>query len=85
MRNKFSNIRHLIDNSLDIFTRAETKLDCSFPENQLILPGMRKPFRLDVTSRKGKLLGFANNDIQSKCLQSFHLPRDIKAILFEII
>ena len=84
IRKKFSSIPHLIDNNLDIFAIAETKLDSSFPESQFILPGMRKPFRLDVTSRKGRLLVFVSNNIPSKYLQSFHLPGDIQAIPFEI-
>ena len=74
-------IPRLIDNDLDIFAIAETKLDSSFPESQFILPGMRKPFRLYVTSRKGGLLVFVNNDIPSKYLPSF---QDIQAIPFEI-
>ena len=77
IRNKFSSIPHLIDNNLDIFAIAETKLDSSFPESQFLLPGMRKPFRLDVTSRKGGLLVFVNNDIPSKYLRSFHIFLDI--------
>ena len=69
---------------MDIFAIAETKLDSSFPESQFLLPGMRKPFRLDVTSRKGGLLVFVNNDIPSKYLRNFHLPGDIQAIPLEI-
>ena len=42
-----------------------------------------KPFRLDVTSRKDRLLAFVNNDIPSKYLRSFNLPGDIQAIPFE--
>ena len=45
---------------------------------------MRKPFRLDVTSRKNGSLLFVNNDIPSKYLRSFHLPGDLQAIPFEI-
>ena len=67
-----------------IFAIAETKLDSLFPESQFILSGIRKPFRLDVTNRKGGLLMFVNNDIPSKDLRGFHLPRDIQAIPFEI-
>ena len=84
IRNKFSSISHLIDNNLDIFAIAKTKLDSSFPESRFILPGMREPFRLDVTSRKGGLLVFFNTDIPSKYLRSFHLPGDIQAITFGI-
>ena len=45
---------------------------------------MRKPFQLDVTSRKSGLLVFVNNDTPSNYLQSFHLPGDIQAIPLEI-
>ena len=84
IRNKFTGIPHLIDNNLDIFATAKTKLDSSFPESHFVLSGMRKPFRLDVTSRKGGLLVFVNNDVLSKYLRSFHLPGDIQAIPFEV-
>ena len=83
-RSKFSSILHLIDNNFNIFSIAETKLDSSLLESQFILPGMRKPFRLEVTSRKGGLPIFVNNDIPSKYLQSFHLPEEIQAVPFEI-
>ena len=83
VRSNFFSIPHLIDNNTDIFTIAETKLDSSFPDSQFIIPGMRKPFRLDVTSRKGGLLVFVNNDIPCKYLRNFHLPRDIQAIPIE--
>ena len=69
---------------MDIFAIAETKLDSLFPEGQFLLPGMRKSFRLDVASRKVRLLLFLNNDIPSKYLQNFHLPGDIQAIPLEI-
>ena len=84
MRNKFSSIPHLIDNNLDRFAIAETKLDSPFPESQFILPEMRNSFRLDETSRTGGLLMFVNNYIPSKYLRRFHLPLDIHAIPCEI-
>ena len=65
-------------------SQAETKLDSTFLESHFILPGGRKPFRLDVTGRRGELLVFLNNDIPSKYIQSFHLPGDIQAIPYEI-
>ena len=44
---------------------------------------MRKPFRLDASSREGGLLVFVNNDIPSKYLRSFHLPGHIQTIPLE--
>ena len=84
IRNNFPSISHLIDNNLDIFAIAEKKLVSSFPESQFILPGMKKPIRFDVTSRKGGLLVFFNNDIPSKYLRSFYLLGDIQAFPLEI-
>ena len=74
---------HLIHNNLNIIAIAETKLDSWFPESQFILLGMGTSV-LDVTSIKGGLLVFVNNDIPSKYTWSFHLPGDIQAIHFEI-
>ena len=79
----FSDISCLIENNLDIFIVAETKLDSSFPESLFLVEGMTKPCRLDIPTKKGALLVFVNKDISSKCLQSFHLPGDIQAIPFE--
>ena len=56
----------------------------SFTENQFLLEEMKKPYRLEVTSKKGELLAFVNKDIPSKYLRDFHLPRNIHAILTEI-
>ena len=69
---------------MDKFTIVKTKLDSSFPESQLLLPEIRKPFRLDVTGKKGGLLVFVNNDIPSKYLRSFHLLGEILAMPSEI-
>ena len=63
---------------MDIFTMAKTKLDSSFPESQFLLPGMRKPFWLDVTSTKNRLLVFLSSNIPSKYQVS------IQTIPFEI-
>ena len=84
IRNNFPSISHLIDNNLDILAIAEKKLVSSFPESQFILPGMKKPIRFDVTSRKGGLLVFFNNDIPSKYLRSFYLLGDIQTFPLEI-
>jgi len=69
---------------LDIFAIAETKLDASFPENQFLIDGMGKPYRLDVSDKKGGLLLFVNKDIPSKYLQTLEVPKDIQVIPIEI-
>ena len=45
---------------------------------------MKKPYRFDVSSRKGGLLVYINKNISSKYLRSFHLPNDIQAIPIEV-
>ena len=84
VRNKFYSIPPLIEHNIDIFALAETKLDSSFPESQFLLEGMKKPYRFDVSSRKGGLLVYVNKNISSKYLRSFHLPNDIQAIPIEV-
>ena len=46
---------------------------------------MGKPYRLDVSEKKGGLLLFVNRDIPSKYLQSFPIPKDIQVIPIEMI
>ena len=44
---------------------------------------MKKPYRFDVSCRKGGLLLHVNKNISSKYLQSFHLSNDIQVIPIE--
>ena len=45
---------------------------------------MKKPYRFDVSSRKGGLLEYINKNISSKYLWSFHLPNEIQDIPIEV-
>ena len=45
---------------------------------------MKKPYRFDVSSRKGGLLVYVNKNISSKYLRTFHLANDIEAISIEV-
>ena len=45
---------------------------------------MKKPYRFDVSSRKGGLLVYVNKNISSKYLRSLHLSNDIQAIPIEV-
>ena len=80
VRNKFDSIPPLIEHNIDIFALAESL----FPESQFLLEGMKKPYRFDLSSRKGELLVYVNKNISSKYLRSFHLPNDIQAIPSEV-
>ena len=48
VRNKFYSILPLIKHNIDIFAIAESKLDSSLPESQLLLEGMKKRYRFVV-------------------------------------
>ena len=70
--------------NIDIFAIAETKLGSSFPESQFFLERIEKPYRFDVSSRKGGLLVYVNKNVLSKYLRSFHLPNDMQVIPIEV-
>ena len=47
IRNKFSCLKELVSDNIDVLVIEETKLDETFPENAFIIPGYKKPFRKD--------------------------------------
>ncbi|MCH2406024.1 MAG: hypothetical protein MK200_07515 [Nitrosopumilus sp.] len=51
--NKFDALKVIIENRLDVLVLVETKLDDSFPEQQFIIDGYKKPYRLDRNSNGG--------------------------------
>ena len=69
---------------VDILAVAESKLDDSFPDNQFILPGYKKPLRLDVNGRSGGLLVYVNDQIPSRRLNTFVFDKDIQVVPFEL-
>ena len=84
IRNKFPHLSDVVLGKIDYLAIAETKLDSSFPSNQFIIPGLRKPYRLDVSGSSGGLLVYVNNDIPSRVLKAYELPHDIQAIPIEL-
>ena len=47
LQNKFEFLISLIKDNIDVLMISETKLDQSFPTNQLMINGFSIPFRLD--------------------------------------
>ena len=45
--NKFSSLKELVSNNIDVLVIQETKLDETFPEKSFIIPGFKAPFRQD--------------------------------------
>ena len=84
IRNKFTAIKEAIKNNLDIIIFSETKLGDSFPTGNFLIPGYKQPYRLDVSETKGGLLIFIRDDIPSRPLNQFKLPKDIQMLPIEI-
>ena len=59
---KFVQLREIIGKNLDILTIQETKLDSSFPDEQFILNGYSKPYRLDRNRYGGGVLIYVRED-----------------------
>ena len=84
VRNKLDQLIEYLGNTINILMIAETKLDESFPDSQFKIPGMKKPYRLDVTSNSGGLLVYIDTNISSKMIFLNSTPKDIQALIFEI-
>ena len=58
LRNKFDQLKCIINDKIDILIIGDTKLDGSFPENQFMIDGYKKPYRL--LDRNGKTFQVMN-------------------------
>ena len=84
IRNKFDDLKLVIDENVDILCIAETKIDESFPTAQFILPGYHKPYRLDITDKQGGLLVYIKSHLSFKLLSIHNTSNDIQVIPFEL-
>ena len=84
MRNKFYGLVELIHGNLDILVITETKLDDTFPEKQFLIPGYKKPYRLDRNRNGGGVMIYVREDIPSDILLKHNIPENVEAIFVEI-
>ena len=49
-----------------------------------MLPGYCKPYRLDISDRRGGLLVYIKSHLPSRLLKNFNIPSDIQVIPFEL-
>ena len=84
VRNKFNQLKEYMGNAINILMIAETKLDGTFPDSQFKMPGMKKPYRLDISANSGGLLVYVDTNISSKRIFSNVFPNDIQVIILEI-
>ena len=82
--NKIDNLKSMLEQNLDIFCIAETKIDQSYPESQFCIPGYRKPYRLDISDKSGGLLVYVKETLPSRLLTKFKIPPDLQIIPIEI-
>ena len=53
----------IVKDNIDILLISESKLDDSFPDNQFLIEGFGKPFRLDQNRNSGGIMLFIRSDI----------------------
>ena len=83
LRNKFDICTDQITGNVDVMVISEKKLDDSFPESQLKIPGYSSPFRLDRDQNGGCIMVFVCEDITAKLLSFEDKP--IEALFIELI
>ena len=86
IRNKFDNLKLIIDEHIDILCVAESKIDNSFPTAQFSCLGYHKhkPYRLDISDSRGGLLVYLKSHLLSRRLTNYTTPKDIEIIPFEL-
>ena len=68
IRNKFSSLKELVSNNIDVLVIEETKLDDTFPAKSFVIPGYKEPFRKDRNAYGGGIMVFIREDIPSRKL-----------------
>ena len=82
--NKFDQLKEVIGKNLDILVIQETKLDASFPQEQFIINGFTKPYRLDRNRDGGGILIYVREDIPSKLLSKHNFTQYVEGLFVEI-
>ena len=84
LASKFQQLQVIIRNHIDILIIEETKLDSSFPEDQFLLDGYRKPYRLDRNHQGGGVMIYIREDIPSKELRKHNFTKYVEGIFVEV-
>ena len=59
---KFSSLKEIIDNKIDILIVQETKIDATFPQGLFVIPRCKVPFRKDHDINGGGNLMYVRED-----------------------
>ena len=68
LRNKFDQLKILVQNKIDNLVITESKLDDTFPDSQFHIPGYEVPFRKDRNKLGRIIIVFVRDDIPCKKL-----------------
>ena len=74
----------LVSNNLDILMISETKTDDAFPDSQFLIEGFSSPYRLDRTSKGGRILLYIREDIPSKYIKNVKIDKSFEGFFVEI-
>ena len=77
LRNKFYQLKILVQDKTNILVVTESKLDDTFPDSQFRTPGYKVPFRKDRNKLDGGIIVFVRDDIPCKKLD-VRIPEDIE-------
>ena len=83
LRNKFEDLKSLIQGKVDIFVVSETKLDESFPRGQFAIEGISISIRFDRNNEGGGIIIYVRSDIPCKEIK-YNLPNNIEGIFIEL-
>ena len=84
IRNKFSSLKELVSNNIDVLVIEETKLDDTFPAKSFVIPGYKEPFRKDRNAYGGGIMVFIREDIPSRKLPTIDGFTDFEGLFIEI-
>ena len=84
IRNKFDQLKLLVNDNVDILIVEETKIDETFPTGQFIMDGYMPPFRKDRNQYGGGLLIYVKDNIPAKLVENYKMPTDIESIFIEL-
>ena len=83
LRNKFDQLKSLVQDKVDILVVTESKLDDRFPDSQFHIQGYKVAFRKDRNKIGGGIIVFVRDDIPRKKL-NVRIAEDIEALFLEI-
>ena len=82
---KIDDLRTLVTNNLDILVVQETKIDDTFSNESIQIPGYEhKPFRRDRKLGGGGIITYVREDIPSKAVNLVNIPDDIEEDFIEL-